>query len=227
MEAVKQKISTKSLAFGEHVNQKLLTYSQYVRNQVEYKISAILYEADMGYYDERSRSSVSGKQYSSSPSVSSSYRQRVYSPAPSPLSYHAIPTPSPTSVYEASNSSDSYTTNALNTQSQYSPISTYAASPAIPTPSPTPVNQASNLSDSNATNTLNTQSQCQYSSVSTYASSPITHHPNSPAAVIEYTEAIHSDFIGNFELQQDNVLMVRTVRNSEGNTTAVEYITTD
>ncbi|CAG5034947.1 unnamed protein product [Parnassius apollo] len=106
MEAVKQKISTKSLAFGEHVNQKLLTYSQYVRNQVEYKISSILYEADMGYYDERSRSNVSGKQYSSSPSVSSSYRQRVYSPAPSPLSHHAIPTPSPTSVYEASKSSD-------------------------------------------------------------------------------------------------------------------------
>lgn len=47
MEAVKPKISTTSLAFGEHVNQKLLTYSQYVRNQVEYKISSILYEADM------------------------------------------------------------------------------------------------------------------------------------------------------------------------------------
>lgn len=165
MEAVKKKTTTKSLAFGEHVNQKLLTYSQHVRNQVEYKISSILYEADMGFYNERNRTSAS------SPSVSSPYCQhnKYNFSASSPLSPESAPTPSPTLVY-----------------------------------------QSSNLMHSNTVNTL------PETSLDTRA----------PTRYIEYAEAA-SNFMKNaLQPQQESVLEYR-VRNTEGKTTAVEYITND
>lgn len=67
--------------FRNHVNEKLLTYSNFVRNQVEYKISTILYEADMGYYDKPlfhiGSNSSSSYQYSPPTEV-------IPSPLPSP-----------------------------------------------------------------------------------------------------------------------------------------------
>lgn len=81
MNEVRKKINTTTLSFGNHVNEKLLTYSDFVRNQVEYKISTILYEADMGYYDRPVR------QIGSSNSSSYQYSPQtalIPSPLPSP-----------------------------------------------------------------------------------------------------------------------------------------------
>ncbi|KAL1488648.1 hypothetical protein ABEB36_014448 [Hypothenemus hampei] len=81
MDDIRKKLNNKTISFGNHVNEKLMTYSDFVRNQVEYKISTILYEADMGYYD-RSTSRNGSSTYSSyqySPQT-----ELVQSPLPSP-----------------------------------------------------------------------------------------------------------------------------------------------
>lgn len=74
-------MNTTTLSFGNHVNEKLLTYSDFVRNQVEYKISTILYEADMGYYDRPVRriGSSNSSSYPYSPQA-----ELIPSPLPSP-----------------------------------------------------------------------------------------------------------------------------------------------
>ena len=50
--------------FGEHVANKLATYDNYTRSQVEFKISKILYEADMQTLATQSLSSSSQSTYS-------------------------------------------------------------------------------------------------------------------------------------------------------------------
>jgi hypothetical protein len=53
--------------FGEHVANKLATYDNYTRSQAEFKISKILYEADMQALSTQTTSS-SQSTYSSVPS---------------------------------------------------------------------------------------------------------------------------------------------------------------
>lgn len=57
--------------FGEHIANKLLTYDDYTRSQVEFKISKLLYEADMQFLKPTQTHSLSTYTHSTHSNVTS------------------------------------------------------------------------------------------------------------------------------------------------------------
>lgn len=116
-----QKVSDRFSTYGEHVANKLRTYSTRSQAVAEHKINNILFEADMGLYDhDVTADSHFSVNCGSRPA--SSHSTTVFSPVTSPLQYSSTSVSTSiedTTIMATNFSGNNFLTEALSTQDQF------------------------------------------------------------------------------------------------------------